>query len=428
LSTTSSDTALVPQDRVWLALRFGWTVAEVYGRLADNPPPDMPSSSTRLFLSDLSPSPNERLWAATRRLIYLARQLFPAEKGRECNDNESTSEEPKPWLAEYPACIDDLLQRLEKRMPGRGKLLKSKAVYDDLNRWSRQIWAALDAEDPLLAEAATLGASLADTFWGWCFPTYGQPASDADEVWQDVLNPRRMNDMIRQVWQIETRLPAHVGPLLRHSLWEWGIADQLTRSSSGELEIISPFLYNLRSLRWAQLRRRPRVKACQKNPLQLSTWEKKELWEYLEKQMDIWEHLVFNRPVDYLLLPSDWRHIRWVTAILYAGAIVLILISGALLLALSIGLVGRILGYLLPRLAQPTEFKDQLSLVSTLAVVLGFLATQIWRGGSWLQHRYDAIGGWVTIRKLQQRSLYTWNGQLKPLRWIWLQRLLRAKD
>jgi hypothetical protein len=417
------------QERVWLALRLGWTLAEVYGRLAENPPPDTASSSARLFLSDLNPTPNERLWAATQRLVYLVNQLFPPKK-KEQGENERALVDSEPdsvASVALPGCIGDLLQSLQQRMPGRGKLPRAADLFDDLNQWSRQTWATLDAEKPVLAEAATLGARLADTYWQLSFPRYGQ-RDDSEQIWQHMLKKERMNAMIRQVRQVEAYLPTHTGPMLRHSLSEWGITGQLGRSPSGKLKIVSPLLYNLRNLRWAQTWRRSRMKVLEKSPLYMSTGEEKALWKQLQNQWVVWEHLISNRPTTYLLLPSDWRHVRWVTLILYALAVIIILTVGTALFALSTGLVSQILDYLLPRLAKPKEFKDQLSLVSTLAVLLGFLAAQIRHSWEWMQNRYDAIRNWVMMRKLQQRSLHIWNGRTKSLFWIWLQRLLRGED
>jgi hypothetical protein len=410
---------------VWLALRLGWTLAEVYGRLGENPPPDTPSSSTRLFLSDLNPSPNERLWAATQRLIYLVHRLFPprSTSGKDEGEQEVEAEELRPGLVEYPKCLDDLLQRLEQRMPGRGKLPRASALYDELNQWSRQVWAILDSEDPLLAEATTLGGRLADTFWQWRFPVKGQSAP-AKQAWPHLLKRQRMTAIIRQVRLVETHLPAHVGSMLRHSLSEWSIAGELTRSSSGELEVAYPRLYRWRSLGWARARRRRRMKARREPPLQLRLKEGQALWRQLRNQIGDWERLVFGRPLARLLRPSDWRQVRWHAIVLYAGAVFLITAG----IAGLIWLVIRLLGYLFPFLAAPTEFKEQLTLASTLVAVLGFLATQFRRGLVGLRHLYDSIYTWVMMRKLEHRSLRLWNGETKPLRWVWLRLLLRAED
>jgi hypothetical protein len=425
LSTTTSDLA-ASQDRVWLALRFGWTLAEVYGRLAENPPPDTPSSSTRLFLGDLNPTPNERLWAATQRLIYLVNQLFPPKKEKK-GQGEQALADSGPDSVALPECIGNLLQSLEQRMPGEGKLPRAASLYDDLNQWSRQIWATLDAEDPLLAEAATLGARLTDTFWLWRFPSSGQLASP-EQSWQHLLNPKRIIRLIRRVRLVEAHLPAHVGPMLRHSLWEWNITGELARSRSGELVVAHSLLHGLRSLRWAQVLRRRLRKARRKDPPQLDVVEERTLWKRLRNQVFTWEHLVFNRPLTQLLRPSDWRQVRWVTIFLYAIAVILITAGGGWFFARLIQLVSQLLIHLLPFLAAPTEFKDQLTLASTLVVILAFLVTQFRRGLGRLRHLYDAIYNWVMMRKLEQRGLRAWNGQTKPLRWIWVQRLLRAED
>jgi hypothetical protein len=441
------------QDRIWLALRFGWTLAEICGRLAENPPPDTPPASTRLFLSDLNPSPNERLWAAVQRLIYLTHQLFPPEDTQGRGGSQPSEVQPSPASLEVkeeeikveqdegrplelepgstslaiPGCLNDLLQRLEKRMPGAGKLPKVEDMYRDLNPWSRRIWGRLDAEDPLLAEAATLGARLADTFWQWPYPA-GQPPAPGKHTWQHMLKQERLNRLIRSVRTVEAHLPAHVGPMLRHSLWEWSIVGELGRSDSGALEIMFPFWYNLRSLNWARRLRRRRIDEVARPPLEVGLGEDQALWKQLLNQVTTWEHLVFNRPLGHLLRPSDWRQVRRVTLGLYAAMLVAITAGGALLVAGLIWLVSEFLVALLPFLAAPTEFKDQLTLATTIVVVLAFLFTQLRQGLGRLRHLHDGIYQWVMMRKLQQRGLRTWDGQTKPLAWIWLQRLLRAED
>lgn len=418
--STSSDSPTL-QDRVWVALRFGWTLAEVYGRLAENPPPDTPKSSTRLFLSDLNPSPNERLWTATQRLLYLTQQLFPSSPP----DSPSTSSQISN-VVKYPIRIDDILEHIEQRiLVGKGKLPRIESIYNDLNHWSRQVWAVLDAEDPLLAEAATLGARLADTFWQLRFPVKGQEVPKK-QTWEHLLKPQRMTATIRHVRQVETHLPAHVGPMLRHSLWEWGIAGQLTRSSSQKLKISYQLLYRLRSWRLFRWSRKRLM-----NPsfsLQLTRDEEKSLWKQLQNQMIVWERLVFNHPLPRLLRPSDWRQVRWYTFWLYLGAIILLTIAVTFTIVGLIWLVGGILGFAIPYLAIPTGFDEQLTLISTLVAVFAFLATQFRRGLGWLRHLYDSIYQWVMTRKLEQRGLRAWNGQTKSLLWIWLQRLLRAED
>ncbi len=300
-------------------------------------------------------------------------------------------------------------------------------VYANLNPWGRQCWAQLDTEAPVLAEAATLGASLADTFWHMR-PPFGDRQTRRKETWRYLLTSQRLFATIRRVRRVEPYLPAHVGPMLRHGLWEWSIAGELTRSSSGELEIAHPFLYRLRSLGWARTRRHRLMKGISRGFPELTEEEEKDLWKRLLNQMIVWEHLVFNRPLSHLMRPSDWRHVRWVSLALYGGIVLLITIGGGVLVARLLWFFNQLLGYLLPSLAAPTEFQDQLTLATTIVAVLAFLATQFRRGLGRLRHLYDSIHGWVMMCKLEQRGLRTWNGQTKPLRWIWLQRLLRAED
>jgi hypothetical protein len=446
LSITSVTGAAELQDRVWLALRFGWTLAEVYGRLAEDPLVDTPSASKRLFISDLNPTPNERLWAATKRLAYLTRQLFPPSKkpqakpssaeaaanssssSEDRTEGEQTGEQHEPESIECPKSIDTILQSVEQRLlTYQGKLPRASDLYAELNQWSRQVWATLDAEDPLFSAAATLGARLADTFWQWRFPGSEQPAPAEKQTWKHLLKSQRMIATIRQVREVEKHLPAHVGPMLRHSLWEWGIAGELGRSPAGRLQIAHSTLYQFRSQGWARALRHRRMKNHSQIP-QLTNEEQVALWKQLQNQMVAWENLAMNQPVSRLLRPSDWRQVHWQSIGLYAAALLLVGIGGGALVAGFVWLAGQVLGVLLPFLAAPKDFKDQLTLASTIVAVLAFLLTQFRRGLGQLHTLYDSTRTWVMMRKLEQRGLRAWDGRIKPLRWIWLQRLLRAED
>jgi hypothetical protein len=400
--------------RVGVALQFGWTLAEVYGRLEDDPPPRTPPASTRLFLSDLNPSPDERLWLAARRLAYLACQLLPAQHLH--------------LEGALPGVVQEIIESAERRiLTGRGKLPRPEAVYDDLNQWSRDVWATLDAENPLLSAAATLGAGLADTYWQWHVPTEGH-AVPAKQRWQHLLHPQRLIATIRQVREVETYLPAHVGPMMRHSLWEWGIAGELKRTPAGDLTVGNSWLYNLRSLGVMRAWRRRRSQSWRKTPVEINPAEEMKLRRRLLNQVLVWEHLVFNRPLVRLLTPSDWRLVRWVSFLLYVAAIVLIATVAGYLLGGFVQFIGTVLGHIWPLPTAPVELKDQLALASALVAVVAFLATQFRRGLSPLRHLYDNVRVWVTMRKMEQCGLRAWNGHTKPVILIWLQRLLRAED
>jgi hypothetical protein len=451
LSNPSSDSADI-QDRVKLALRLGWTIAEVYGRLLQNPLPPTPSTTTRLFVSKRNPDPYERLWAATQRLAVLCEALFEPSKPaaqepeqdsaarggaspKKDDDKASAKAEAdrRPAQIEYPACMDELARCLEQRLAsGRAKLPHAQALYGELDQWSRKVWVTLDAEDPLLSEALTLGARLADTFWQWPYPGSGPAQPLPEQTWRYLLKPERLNRLIRQVRRVEAYLPEHVGPMLRHSLWEWEIGGQPVHASAGQLAIAYPGLYRWRSLGWARTRRQRQTKANPRLFPQLTPEEEKKLlapvWRRLHKQMETWESLVFDRSVSYLLRPSDWRGVRWLTFGLYALLVILIVAGIAVSFLYMARIGGQILIDLFPFLAEPKEFKDQLALVTTLGAVLAFLATQFWRGLRWLQGLYAWAYQWVMMRKLEQRSLYPWNGGQKRFISVCLQRLLRVES
>jgi hypothetical protein len=417
------------ENRIWLALRLGWTVAEFYGRLRQGNLLWRSTSTSfhipRLFLSDLNPTSGEKFWVIQQRLAFLSRQLFPA------SDDDASYSYSVLDIAKYPK-IDALLKMTGQRvLSGKGKLPSIASVYDELNQWSRQIWATLDAEDPTLADAATLGARLADTFWQLQFSNQRQIVNQK-QTWQHLLKPQRMIATIRLVRRVEIHLPSYVGSILRYCLWEWGIAEELTVSSSGCLEIASSKLYWFRNLGWIRKirlwQKKMWVKKQPKSCLLLDECEKKDLQKQLQNQIDIWERLIFNRSPVYLINPTDWQQIRWLSFIIYAATALLIMFGGAFLIAGLTILSKQFLEYVLPLLAQPTEFADQLTLVSTSIAVIAFLLTQFRRALNQLRHLYDSIYNWVTLRKLEQRCLCSWNGKTKSLFWVWLQRLSRAED
>ncbi len=406
----------ISAERVQMALRFGWTMAEVYGRLRrpllwKRTAPETP----RLFVSGFSPTSGERLWVATRRLLLLWQALFQREE--QASDDEGLPE----MLVELLDQMEDLIREEPTELP------PVEDVFEELNHWSRECWARLDAEASVLAEAVTLGASLADTFWHMRPPRKGE-APSRKETWRYLLGPQRLTALIRSVRRVEPYLTEGTGRMLRHSLWEWSVARELTYSQSGEVKIACPQLYALRSVYLLRRLRRWWMEKQGLRLLELHLDDEKELWRQLQKQMLVWERLIFGRSVEQLLRPSDWRQVRWMARLLYAFAAVFFVMVGA---AFFLGLlwVGRfVVALLLPFLVPPTRFEEWLALGGSAVAVLGFVVTQLRTGVRRLHDLYGSIYEWVLACKLDQRSLQAWNGRTKPLWLIGLQRLLRAEE
>lgn len=408
-SVCASEAPNSPNHRAHLAAQFGWTMAEVFGRLRQPIlwEPTLPEAP-RLFLSHFKPTNGETLWAETCRLLHLANLLFEEDE-----------------LAR-PAAIVDLVERMECRIQGMSSPLPAHDdLYSELNRWSRHCWARLDGENALLAEAASLAASLADTWWHMQ-PPFDRSESASGETWRDLLRAERLNRLIRSVRWVEFHLPQAVGRVIRHSLWEWAIPGELVRRPTGEIGVAYPLLYALRRFNLIRKWRRRLINKQHMAPPQLSRREKKAIWSQLRQQQVIWKRLLFDRSIDQLLRPSDWRGVRWISGGLYAILGMVVVIGGTLAFFYLVRTSQQVLGWLGPRTTTPAEVQEWLALGSALISVLGFLIVQLRRGAEGFHSLYRAIYEWVLACKMDQRTLRAWNGKEKPVLLIVLQRLMHA--
>lgn len=398
------------ETRIRLALRFGWTIVAVYGRLKQGmiwkrTPPKAP----RLFISHFDPTSGEALWAETRRMLAIAETLF-----------DGADLAPPPLIAGLPATIEAGIREQKGSLPSENE------SFEALNHWSRRCWAALDTEDTHLAEAASLGSSLADTFWH-LQPYWDRAEPAPSETLEGMLKSQRLIKLIRKIRHVEPYLPTGFGQRLRHSLWEWDVMNDLSRDALGEIKIAYPLLYNLRSWQWVRRWRERRMKKKGIQPPDLKAKERENLWKQMQTQAAVWRRLVFDRSVNPMMRPTDWRWVRWISRLLYVVAAALLIGAG---MAIFVGLViGG--GWVMTRIFQtnpPSEFQDWLALGSASVAVVTFLITQLRNGAQGLRRLYHWIYDWVFARKMEQRTLTAWNGEEKPVFWIALQRLLRAED
>jgi hypothetical protein len=280
----------VLESRIKLALRLGWVLAEVYGRMTQpnirwqtmfSKPSVYPVS--RLFLSTRQPNNGEALYVDLQLLIYLVEKLYPPV---------NNSSEYKLYNdSRLPKSISDFVEQINAKMLNHenAKMLNhendsvvpSSNTFHDLNHWSKQIWAVMSAEDTRLADAATLGAGLADTYWQWRLQK-NNPKKE--QKWEKLLSRERMLMMIKRLRQVEDYLPGHTGATLRHSIWEWSRSVSIIRKNTD-------------------------YKFDQNN--------EEEIKNNLKKQLDIWEDLIFDRPIEYYLRYRDVLFIRVSTFISY---------------------------------------------------------------------------------------------------------------
>ncbi|MEL6440614.1 MAG: hypothetical protein AAFQ80_15320, partial [Cyanobacteria bacterium J06621_8] len=265
------------KKRIQLAFRLGWILAEVYGRLTQPNirwknlfPPPSGKPVTRLALSTRQHSNGESLWISMQMLVYLTLQLYPLT---ETTDGEqkwfSNAIQPPESIRKFIDCSEQVM------IVKQGNFCKpEESFFSDFNHWSREILAVLNAENSLLAEAATLGSGLADTYWQWRLSKYNPKKQ---HTWEKLLNQYRLRVMIIRVEQIERYLPRYVGSLLCHSLQEVGKA-----SKDEKL-----------------------IQRIQQEPEFENNFKKD-----FKKQFKIWESLMLNRPLLYHLNQSDWRIIN----------------------------------------------------------------------------------------------------------------------
>lgn len=386
-------------DVIMKALQLGWMFAEVNGRLKQS---QMwgggQSPARRVFLSHPKPKYGEALHLALQRLVVLADQLFP-------------SSEKEPSKCPVPEALQDFLTQVEHKLaPGGDKsplsVERIEDVFHILDAWSLRCWTHLGSESPIMAEAATFGGSLADTYWGMQLPT--SEVSEDTRVkavtWRYLLAPNRLHALIEDVRAIEDYMPNDCGTMFRHTLWEWGIADDLTRGVEGNLKIAD-------DKSWRRLKKRHR-----RDIKELSLEEEREMYRNLEIQQRQWKRLVFTGEIP--LQPEGRRWVVWVTGAVYVlGVAFLFLLFMSVLGGLSWLSYGLASSWLFPRISLPSEAEDWLKIGGILVAAFTSVGTQLWRWCRSIIGLYDTICHWWMLVKKKQYSLHRWNGEEKSA-WI----------
>ena len=408
-------------QQVQTAIRFGWALAEVYGQIRKGLTLRMPRERSdetdvpRLSFSDRELSVGERLWLSAQRLIDLAEAL-------------KTDEDSKQQGEAAPEFVTSLPDRIKQYIanPKQNPLPGIREVYTAFEEWSAQWWIRLGVESELLALTLTFGGGLADTYWHMRPPRrFGQDKSS--DSWHELLVEPRMTEMVRRVRRLQPYLPPDLGLALRHSLREWGIALDLEQSASGA-RIAYPVLFRLRMFRWAHrgrtwlMRRRWKGKHGAERFAALTAEDEEKLVGNLRRQAKVWADLIHGaRLPDEYLLPADWRAVSWIALVVVALGSLALTAMGTLVLVLVFRLLLAVYVALSPQIAAPTEFSDQLTLVSTLAAAGLFVVTQAARAVRAVLAWHERVRRWLTARKIEQRTLVAWDGRPKGLLWISLE-------
>ncbi len=408
-------------QRVQTAIRFGWTLAETLGQMRKGLSLRMPrqpgadADVPRLSFSDRDLTVGETLWLSAQRLIDLAGALKTDEDDR--RDGE-----------DVPELVKSLPDRIRQHTanPKRNPLPDIRDVYEAFEDWSAKWWIRLGVDSELLALAFTFGGGLADTYWHMRPPRhFGQRKSH--DSWHELLVEHRMTEMVRRARRLQPYLPSDVELALRHSLREWGIAMDLEQTASG-VRIAYPILFRMRMFSWARrwrtwlMRRRWKDKHGAERFATLTAEDEEKLVGNLRRQAKVWADLIHGArlPSDYLL-PSDWRMVSSTAFVVVALGTLALIAVGAFALVIVFRLLLALYVALSPQIVVPTDFRDQLTLVSTLAAAGLFLVTQAARAARGSVAWYDRVRRWLVKRKVEQRTWVAWDGRPKGLLWIGLE-------
>lgn len=187
-------------NRVLLAVRLGWLVVEVFGRLREYTQSSRkgevtPSSASQRFdFSERSLDDREAIFLAAGQLRRTAASLGPG-------------------LPSLPLPAHSELER------ALAVGLDLDALYGELNDWSTQVWIALSTEDDVIGRGFTYGGSLADTYWH--AQTLGL------EGFGELLRPQRLEYIAQRFDSITEHLPPYTARVLHHTLYWWRIEDQV---------------------------------------------------------------------------------------------------------------------------------------------------------------------------------------------------------
>lgn len=423
----------LPLDQVVTALRLGWAIGELLGRLRQGARPYPIGSSV-----DIDPDAVPRLvvgngvvkasgtsfWFTAQRIVAFYDALALVKPENEDEDTRAIHRMPgaiRQWLAGQ-----------------RQDFLTVRELRDLLNRWSMMIWARLNARGDELARALTLGMSLADTYYYMRKPERRRRYF-SQEDWRTLLSVYRLDVERGRLESLKPHLPPYVADVLQNHLRHWSIGNELEIGPDGQLRRL-PFLFrrshplgflswHISEKKWQDASILFRLthplgffkgfRHSHRSP-ELTPEQEATLQDTFGQQVKRWKGLIFGlrEPTSYLYR-SDWQCIVWLTR----GLLFIVL---AVSLGLPLGLLVpriavRATGSLIPGLVSLMEqvgaqLSDWLTLVRLVLDILTPLVFSVTGWGvlyRFLRWIYRAINHRLTVYFIARRMLVPWDRAMR---------------
>jgi hypothetical protein len=427
---------------ITLAFRLGWTVSEFMGRArwadlryrSKNQwaiPVDLREfdlyESPRLSYSGGINSPEAAWWQSALRIVALADAL------------ELLSDEfpHSPTIRSWPERIYRLTYRLPEE-PGKQQIpkpterewLTSRGYYEILEPWCRQVELVLSARHEAAALAFTVGGEIADTYWFMRRRSWGTPRDNRNDSWHELINHQRLNVVIRRLKVFEKCLPSLLGPVLRFSLFRWGIANDLGYDDNHliiEYQRLWHWFHWWPAIMHLRNRLKARRRRCEDRPREqegrgvletLTADDEGLLHNRLHEQARRWQDLILAErlPTDYLSF-VDRFHVAWQSLSTYVILLVLFTAGAMGLGYLLVPVLGSaltalwdlIISWLKPVTTQPGTLKESIEVAEVvvpwligLIVFVGGVLRGVWHGAAGL---YPRAQDWLIRRWWTRRAL-----------------------
>jgi hypothetical protein len=342
-------------DPILLSYRLGWLAVESFGLLrryalhGKPPSPQKIDASRRFNFIERDPNLYEQLLISMLTLKATAARLVPSL--------------PPP----LPADPVDLFVQVKSDRQSLDR------VWGEFERWSQEVWNALQIQGSLIGQAFAYGGDLAATYW------YTQEGGVVRLA--EMLRSYRLDYVAERLEDLTDYLPQHAALVIHHSLEHWSIGEEIKgMDETGQNRLL----------------------------------------ERLGAQAKVWRDLLFGlRQADSYLLASDRRRIAWGAAA--ATALLVVLVGLAVWLAvLLLSAAGRALLASNTSVAtQATEASSDLvtqllnwqnwsALLATLSSVIVVLTGFITRLSGWMIAFHQSVKNWLEFRRIFNRTLRTW--------------------
>lgn len=416
-----------PATDVVNALRLGWTLAELLGRIRKGARPPAQRPRRPDYAPRLTPG-HGAVERSSTGLVFTAHRLLALAEALDvrCADD--------PQLQ---ARIEELPTAIERWLAGYEHDFYTPAqIRQLLEHWSLRVWAQLNARSDAAVLAFTLGMSLADTYWYLRKPAQRPKEGVSEEDWTRLLSVYRLAVERDRLETLRPHLPDYLVTTLQSHLNHWSIGTELEREADGTLQRVpfyartshplgwrispaawasAPSLYRLTHF-WGYLSAFQRPNRVP----DLTADEEIALQENLERQAEVWRSLIFGlRPPSGYLQPADRISIRFLNV---GCAIGLVLVFGIALAVMArviatwlVPLAARLLPGLADLEAAPdSEVRAWLALLLQIVPgigALGVLGLALYRGGRWIYQQWtDFVASWLFVRR---RTLKRWDHGLR---------------